>query len=174
MAIGLKTAEAARALDVAEPLALRLLHAWQEDGRIAVRVGFWHAPGFSPTLTRAQKAFFEKAMAVAAESPYLPHSHGEVAKAAALRSPDVVEALESLLAAGSFVRVGDDLYRRSQIERVQAAIAALVGASGGATMAQLRDVLGTSRKYALPLMEHFDSIGFTMRDGDVRRLRKAR
>ncbi len=39
-------------------------------------------------------------------------------------------------------------------------------------MAQLRDVLGTSRKYALPLMEHFDSIGFTLRDGDVRRLRR--
>jgi len=43
--------------------------------------------------------------------------------------------------------------------------------AGGATMSQLRETLGTSRKYALPLLEHFDSIGFTIRDGDLRRLR---
>ena len=35
----------------------------------------------------------------------------------------------------------------------------------------LRDRFGTSRKYALAVLEHFDAIGFTRREGDVRRLR---
>ena len=169
--LGVTTTEAARALGVAEPLAVRLLSVLQEDGRVAVRAGMWHAPGFTPVLTKAQKTFFEKALAVAPETPFTPHSFEAIKSEAP--SADIREALDSLLAVGALVRVGDDLYRTSQIERAQAAIGASINANGHATMAQLRDVLGTSRKYALPLMEYFDSIGFTMRDGDLRRLRKA-
>ena len=172
--LGLTLPEVVKLLNISEAIALRLLHAWHDDGRIAVKAGFWHAPEFTAALTRSQKAFFETALPIDPQAPNLPHSYEEVATRAAQISTDTAEALSSLLAAGAFVRIGDDLYRRSQIERAQSAIADLMRANGTATMAQLRDVLGTSRKYALPLMEHFDSIGFTMRDGDLRRLRKAK
>jgi len=36
------------------------------------------------------------------------------------------------------------------------------------TLAQFRDYLGTSRKYALPLLEYLDGAGFTRRRGDMR------
>ncbi|WP_418255924.1 SelB C-terminal domain-containing protein, partial [Gordonibacter urolithinfaciens] len=39
---------------------------------------------------------------------------------------------------------------------------------GGATAAELRDAMGTTRKYAIPLLEHFDAQGVTRRDGDLR------
>jgi selenocysteine-specific elongation factor len=39
------------------------------------------------------------------------------------------------------------------------------------TAAQARDHLGVSRKYAIPLLEHFDKIGFTLRIGDNRVIR---
>src|SRR5262249_9596114 len=44
--------------------------------------------------------------------------------------------------------------------------------SGGATltMAELRDLLGTTRKYAVPIGEYLDRIGLTLRDGDLRLL----
>ena len=35
-------------------------------------------------------------------------------------------------------------------------------------MSALRAELGTSRKYAVPLMEHLDRTGVTRRDGDLR------
>jgi selenocysteine-specific elongation factor len=38
----------------------------------------------------------------------------------------------------------------------------------GVTVAQVRDVLGTTRKHALPLLAHFDAAGVTRRRGDVR------
>ena len=38
------------------------------------------------------------------------------------------------------------------------------------TMAELRDLLGTTRKYAVPIGEYLDRIGLTRREGDVRRL----
>jgi selenocysteine-specific elongation factor len=39
------------------------------------------------------------------------------------------------------------------------------------TMAQFRDLIGTSRKYAVPLLEWFDARGITLRSGDYRMLR---
>jgi selenocysteine-specific elongation factor len=38
----------------------------------------------------------------------------------------------------------------------------------GITVSALRESLGTSRKYAVPLMEWLDQHGVTRRDGDVR------
>jgi len=35
-------------------------------------------------------------------------------------------------------------------------------------MAELRDAWGVTRKFAVPLCEYFDSIGVTIRDGDLR------
>ena len=172
--LGINAADASTTFGVAQGLGLRLLHAWHADGRIAVTAGFWHEPGFAPALNPTQKAFFEKALPTDAQSPYLPSSYPDIAQQAARTSAEVVEALQTLIATGALIRIGDDLYRRSQLEHATKAIAELMAAHGTATMAQLRDVLGTSRKYALPLMEYFDSTGFTVRDGDLRRLRKAR
>jgi selenocysteine-specific elongation factor len=44
--------------------------------------------------------------------------------------------------------------------------------AGTLTAAEFRDAFNTSRKFALALLEHLDSIGITIREGDNRRLRK--
>ena len=38
----------------------------------------------------------------------------------------------------------------------------------GMTVAEIRDLLGTTRKYAVPLCEYLDRIGVTRREGDLR------
>lgn len=38
-------------------------------------------------------------------------------------------------------------------------------------VSEVRDLLGTTRKYVVPLMEHLDATGVTIRTGNVRRLR---
>jgi selenocysteine-specific elongation factor len=38
-------------------------------------------------------------------------------------------------------------------------------------VSDVRDLLGATRKYVVPLMEHLDATGFTIRTGNVRRLR---
>jgi selenocysteine-specific elongation factor len=44
----------------------------------------------------------------------------------------------------------------------------------GFTVAQFRSSLGTSRKFALPLLRYADTEGFTKREGDFRKLRHTR
>ena len=50
-------------------------------------------------------------------------------------------------------------------------VRALIQQDGQITAAQVRDAFGTTRKYALALLEHFDSLGITKRVGDARVLK---
>ena len=68
---------------------------------------------------------------------------------------------------GLVVRVSSDLVMTTGVvARAEATIRA--SAATGITVSALRESLGTSRKYAVPLMEWFDQRGVTRRDGDVR------
>ena len=53
------------------------------------------------------------------------------------------------------------------VARVQAALAN----KGQITLAEVRDMFNTSRKYAQALLEHLDATGLTRRDGDFRKLK---
>jgi selenocysteine-specific elongation factor len=46
----------------------------------------------------------------------------------------------------------------------------LAEGGSGLTVAEIRDLLGTSRKYAVPLCEYLDRAGVTVRTGDLRLL----
>lgn len=81
------------------------------------------------------------------------------------------KAATQLLRDGRAVRVDDTrYYDAAVIERYKAAVTQRIQTGGPATAAELKEAMGTTRKYAMPLLEYFDSIGFTRRDGDVRTL----
>ena len=79
---------------------------------------------------------------------------------------------EALLKLGRIRQINPDvaLLRETYADAV-GRIRALIGARGTITAAEVRDALGTSRKYALALLEHLDEIGVTRRVGDARVLR---
>jgi selenocysteine-specific elongation factor len=83
--------------------------------------------------------------------------------------------LRSLRETGRAVRVTKNLhYHPDTLEEVRARVIALAERSGGVvTLAALRDELGTSRKFAQALLEHFDSERLTIRRGDEHVLRRA-
>ena len=71
------------------------------------------------------------------------------------------------------VKVTTDLYVSSAVlEKAKSALTAHLTAQGEITAAAFRDLLGISRKTAIPLLEYFDRTGLTLRVGDVRKLRK--
>ena len=47
-------------------------------------------------------------------------------------------------------------------------VAARLQTGRGATVAEIRDLLGTTRKFAVPLCEYLDRVQVTRRDGDLR------
>ena len=76
-----------------------------------------------------------------------------------------------LLDDGALVRVADDIvFTEDQIADAKEQITRATEADGPMTASQVRALLDTSRKYAIPLLEYLDAVGFTRRAGDVREL----
>ena len=66
----------------------------------------------------------------------------------------------------------DRYYARPALDRFVAALTELGQADGaGIVPSALRDRLGISRKYLIPLLEWADGKGLTVREGDGRRLK---
>jgi len=87
----------------------------------------------------------------------------------------MVHVLKALERNGRVVRVGEDLYYDiGNLAALLATIADAMQERGQISLAEVRDLLGTTRRYAQALLEHMDSEGMTLRVGDVRRLRRRR
>ena len=54
---------------------------------------------------------------------------------------------------------------------MQAWVAVSIKIKGSLTMSEFRDNYQSSRKYAQAILEYMDSMGFTIRKGDIRTLR---
>lgn len=81
------------------------------------------------------------------------------------------KAVAALLDEGRVYRVSPELlFDAATVDAAKQAVAAHLRAGGAGTVAALRDVMGTSRKYAVPLLERFDAEKFTKRNGDERTL----
>jgi selenocysteine-specific elongation factor len=82
-------------------------------------------------------------------------------------------AVTMLVEQGRAVRAGRELaFTAEAFEQARAATVELAGTAGAVTLAQLRDRLGISRKYAQALLEALDAHGITRRVGDERVLRR--
>ncbi len=91
------------------------------------------------------------------------------------RAKDVgPERLEDMLvylqAEESLVRAGELWFARGAIDQAERRLRDVLGGGREATTAELREVLGTTRKFAVPLLEYFDQQRITRRYGEVRRL----
>ena len=80
--------------------------------------------------------------------------------------------LKQLEREGRVVQVDSELwFAREPLERARAVIREHAAAHGQIDAATFRDLLGASRKFSIALLDYFDRTGFTMRVGDVRKLR---
>jgi selenocysteine-specific elongation factor len=74
----------------------------------------------------------------------------------------------SLLRQGKLIRIDPRVtYHKAVYENAKSAALALLRKNGSLTIAGLKTELGTSRKFACALLEHYDATGLTRRVGDV-------
>jgi selenocysteine-specific elongation factor len=74
---------------------------------------------------------------------------------------------------GQLVDLGEGIVLHADaVATARAAVIATCEAEGKVESAKFRDAIGTTRKYAIPLLEYFDRIGLTIRVDNARTLRK--
>ena len=102
-----------------------------------------------------------------------PRTDAELAAAAGLDSADVPAVFRALEGAGSAVRVARNLhFDREALASLVARVVAICERDGWATIASVRDELGTSRKYAQAILEHMDATKVTLRRDEAHVLRR--
>ena len=111
----------------------------------------------------------------AAAPAFADHPFLAALTAAPFTPPDPVAAgvgrdeLRELVRRGIVVERDGCYFAPSAVnEAAQRVAALLANAPDGVTIAEIRDALGTTRKYLLPLLGHLDASGVTRRRGDVR------
>ena len=96
-----------------------------------------------------------------------PPDVAEIAQQAGIGASQARRGLDVLCGQDLAWRANNDLYFDNQaIEQAKQQITQHFSSGGEGTVAALRDVLGITRKFAVPLLEGLDACGFTRRSGD--------
>jgi selenocysteine-specific elongation factor len=126
---------------------------------------------FKPKLSANLRKLKDKVVEAYRAARFQPPEPATFAGTAGGNAINLNDLFEVCVAEGFLVRVAPDVYlhadadaemRRLVTERLQSGC--------GLTVAEIRDLLGTTRKFAVPLCEYLDRAGVTRRDGDLRYL----
>jgi selenocysteine-specific elongation factor len=129
---------------------------------------------FKPKLSANQRKLKDKLVAAYLEAGFQPPEPSSFAGQAGGNAASLKDLFDVCIAEGFLVHVTDDLYLHSDVEAdMRKRIAERLKNGPGVTVAEIRDLLGTTRKYAVPLCEYLDRIGVTRRDNDLRFLESA-
>jgi len=124
-----------------------------------------HQPALPPHL----QAVAARLRAALSAKPLDPPSRKELAPEALSQ-----QALRFLLATGEAVEISPEVVLSAEgWQRAVSLIKEQLAARGGATVSDLRQALGSSRRVMVPLLERLDREGVTRRQGDQRLLGKS-
>jgi selenocysteine-specific elongation factor len=130
---------------------------------------------FKPKLSANLRKLKDKVVAAYQEAGFQPPEPATFAGAAGGNAASLRDLFEVCVAEGFLVHVADDIYLHADADAdMRRRVTERLAAGTGATVAEIRDLLGTTRKYAVPFCEYLDRVGVTRRDGDLRYLAEPR
>jgi selenocysteine-specific elongation factor len=120
-------------------------------------------------LTKNQQQAVSKMVDVLETAILMPPTVKALAADVGLTIDQIQPLLNLCVEDGLLVRVSGDLFfAPSALEHGRRLCDDFLQEHGEAAMSQLREMWGVSRKFAVPLCEFFDSLGITVRSGDLR------
>jgi selenocysteine-specific elongation factor len=126
-------------------------------------------PAFKPQMTEAQRTLRDRLLSAFAAAGFNPPDPLEVARAARVPEAQCRSILELCVHDGGLVHLEGSLYlHRAWEVKLRDLVKRKLQAGARLTVAEIRDLLGTTRKFAVPFCEHLDRVGVTRREGDVR------
>jgi selenocysteine-specific elongation factor len=124
---------------------------------------------FKPKLSGNLRKLKDKLVAAYQEARFQPPEPASFAGQAGGNAASLQDLFEICVAEGYLVQIAEGVYLHADVEaEMRRILSVKLAGSTGLTVAEIRDLLGTTRKYAVPLCEYLDRIGFTRREGDLR------
>ncbi len=124
---------------------------------------------FKPKLSANQRKLKDKIVEAHAAAGFQPPDPKDFMNQAGGNASSIRDIFEVAVAEGFLVKLTDDLYLHADTDAaMRRKVAERLQSGPGASVAEIRDLLGTTRKYAVPICEYLDRIGLTKREGDLR------
>ncbi len=126
---------------------------------------------FRIALSSNEEEYKTKMLQLLEKSGFQPPTKSELAASLKIEPKQISDILNILSKQGDAIRINDSLYlSASSYNDMLSSLKAFFSKKNEMTVAEFRDILNTSRKYALPFLEYLDSSNITLRTGDVRKL----
>jgi len=156
--------------DISEPAVVRAaLESLESAGKVISTEKGVALVGYGPRLTQNERKVLSQLLEVFRTGGIHTPTVSECQQLSGRSAASVPQLLSLAVESGELVEVATGYYLHAEVVRdVQQRLAAQMAASEGWTLSQIRELLQTTRKYAVPLCEFFDRVGFTTRRGDLR------
>lgn len=103
------------------------------------------------------------------DSIFTPPKKQDLPKALGYDKNEVDQVFNSLISSGEIIKLNEEVYlHKTNYERGLTIVKDYIKENGSVSVAEYRDRLNTNRKVALALLEYFDQVKITKRDGDKR------
>lgn len=133
------------------------------EGRRVARVDF------KPKLSAGLRKLKDRVVEAYRTAGFQPPDPATFAAHAGGNAANLKDLFDVCAAEGLLVAISEQIYLHADVEaQLRQKIAARLTQGPGATVAEIRDLLGTTRKFAVPICEYLDRIHLTRRDGDLR------
>jgi selenocysteine-specific elongation factor len=159
--------------DVAEGALECVIARLAAAGRLVVEEDRVRLPGFAAALGPDDARIASRLRADAVAAGLEPPTPREWSDVLGVALPRLRELLAFLEREGTLVRApGDVFFERSAVEALRARILAHFESHDRLDTPTYKQLIGTTRKWAVPLMEFFDEAHLTARRGEARVLRR--
>jgi selenocysteine-specific elongation factor len=146
-----------------------LLGRLERSGEVTSRAGFVARHDHRPVLDAEQEAMAAKVCATAKAAGLEPPTLAELAQELGVDDAALRDLLAYLERDGSLVRApGDFWFDRAAVDELRKRVIAHLQEHGRLETTAYKAMIGTTRKWAVPLMELFDNEHLTTRRGDTR------
>ncbi|ETA80988.1 selenocysteine-specific translation elongation factor [Youngiibacter fragilis] len=126
--------------------------------------------GRTIVLDDPESALAHRMLSYLGETPFSPPDLKSITLSQ--KEKRIFESVASYLVETGDILILDGIYFTSAaMESAQRKITGILSSKGPVSIAEVRELLQTSRKYAVPILEHLDDLGVTRRSGDRRILR---
>jgi selenocysteine-specific elongation factor len=154
-----------------EALVSGILERLKRQGRIVADARTIALPGHQAKLSQGERRLKQELADAIRAGGISPPDASELAASAGPRAAVVPDILALLRDEQCIAEINPGLYLDADVDaELRRKVRARLADGSTITMAELRDLLGTTRKYAVPIGEYLDRIGLTRREGDLRRL----
>lgn len=152
-----------------QALADRVLELFAADGSITLDKQKAARAGFEVQYSETDRKLADQMQALYQQAGYAPPAMDEVYALDPRHKANIDRVFQAMLADGALVMTDPQVvFSGAVLEDAKEQVRAYLTQHGEITLAQFRDLSGTSRKFALSLLEYFDRHGLTKKVGDVR------